>query len=208
MSVQQAQDGSKLVQSATADREVKERQIRELQQQQEECNEQIQDLRQQLEVSNGCIQEKDAAITAIQQEIQQLQQITLEKDHVIEAREGQLRELNQQLTASEQVTAQFQQNPQREKIIQELQEEIQHLQQQLDEQPMGTWTEKLTLKWKTCKTAPRRMYKGSATVHGRIACFRPVLSRLVHSYNPATEVWSTLPVRPGDHFTLTVVNDL
>ena len=205
-SVQQAQERSKPVQRATADREVKERQIRELQQQQEECKEQIQDLRQQLEVSNGHIQEKDAAITARQQEIQQLQQVTLEKDRVIEAREGQLRELNQQLT--EQVTAQFQQNLQREKIMQELQEEIQRLQQQLDEQPMGRWKEKLTLKWKTCKAAPCRMYKGSATVHGRIAYFRSALSRLVHSYNPATEVWSTLPECPRDHFTLTVVNDL
>ena len=73
---------------------------------------------------------------------------------------------------------------------------------------MGTWKEKLTLKWKTCKTAPCRMYKGSATVHGRIAYFRPALSRLVHSFNPATEVWSTLPECPRDHFTLTVVNDL
>ena len=43
-SVQQAQERSKIVQSATADRDVKERQIGELQQQQEECNAEIQDL--------------------------------------------------------------------------------------------------------------------------------------------------------------------
>ena len=72
--------------------------------------------------------------------MQQLQKVTSEKDHDIEIREQQLQQLNQQLTASQQVTAQL------KEIIQESQEEKEHLQQQLDkvlQQPMVTQKGKL-----------------------------------------------------------------
>ena len=58
--------------------------------------------------------------------MQQLQQLTREKDHDIEIREEQLQKLNQQLTASQQVTAQL------KETIQESQEEKKHLQHELD----------------------------------------------------------------------------
>ena len=135
-SVQQAQETSR---AATADSENRKRQFRELQEQQK----QIQDLQQQLQGRDDQVREKDAVI---QQKIQQLELVTREKDRHIEAREKQLRE---QLTASEQVTAQFQQNlQQKEKMIQELQEEKQHLQQDLDkvlQQQIVTQKGKLTL---------------------------------------------------------------
>ena len=100
-SVQQAQEGSRAVHRG--------RQIKELQQE----NEQIRVLQQQLQVQ---VQEKDAVLAARQQ---QYEAVTREKDQIIEAKETQLQELNQQLAASEQVTAQLQ------KTIQELQQENQ-----------------------------------------------------------------------------------
>ena len=143
-SVQQAQERSR---AATANKEDRERQLRELQRQQK----QIKDLQQELQVRNGQVKEKDAVIAT---KVQQLEQVTQEKDRDIEARERQLRELNQKLTASEQVTAQFQQDlQQKEKMIQELQEERQHLRQELGkvlQQRIVTQKGKLTLSLCSC----------------------------------------------------------
>ena len=138
-SVQQAQERSKSVQSAIADRE---RQIMKLQQQQKECNEQIKDLQHQLKVSDAQNREKEAVIATKQKEMQHLQEVTREKDRDIEIREQQLQKLNQQLTACQQVTAQL------KETIQESQEEKEHLQQQLDkvsQQSVVTQKGKLTL---------------------------------------------------------------
>ena len=124
-SVQIAQERSR---ETTADKTDRDRKLRELQQQ----HKQIQDLQQQLQLSDGQVREKDAVIATKEQKIQQLEQVTQEKDCDIDAREKQLQELNQKLIASEQVAAQSQQNlKQREKIIHKLQEENQHLQQEL-----------------------------------------------------------------------------
>ena len=189
--------------SAPADREDRERQMKKLQEQKRELHrekvkrdEQLQRLQQQLQVCGDQVREKDAVIAAREQE---LQEATREKDHVIESRERQLRELNQQLAASEKGTAQLQQNLlQREKMIQELQEEKKSLQQ----------AGKLTFTWRSCEGAPCKMKRGSATVHGSMAYFGPDGSRQVFSYNSDTEEWSTLPECPTTDFTLTVVNGL
>ena len=188
---------------APADREDRERQMKELQEQTQEPHrekvkrdEQLQHLQQQLQVCGDQIREKDAVIAAREQE---LQEATREKDHVIESRERQLREQSQQLAASEKGTAQLQQNLlQREKMIQELQEEKESLQR----------TGKLTFRWRSCEEAPCKMRRGSATVHGSMAYFGPDSSRQVFSYNSDTEEWSTLPECPRTDFTLTVVNGL
>ena len=189
--------------SAPADREDRERQMKKLQEQKRELHrekvkrdEQLQCLQQQLQVFGDQVREKDAVIAAREQE---LQEATREKDHVIESRERQLRELNQQLAASEKGTAQLQQNLlQREKMIQELQEEKKSLQQ----------AGKLTFTWRSCEGAPCKMRRGSATVHGSMAYFGPAGSHQVFSYNSDTEEWSTLPECPTTDFTLTVVNGL
>ena len=109
-SVQQVQERSRAVH--------RERQIKELQQE-EEFHEQIRVLQQQLH-------EKDRVLTVRQQEYEAF---TQEKDCIIEAKETQLQELSQQLAASVQVTAQLQQT------IQELQEENQR---KIDKFPMVT----------------------------------------------------------------------
>ena len=154
-------------------------------------------------------QERDVVISATQQEIWQIQQAGQDKDCVIEAREGQLCELSQQLAASEHETSQLQQTLlQKEKMIQELQEENRYLHKELDEVLGVTQKEKLTLSWKTCKAAPCRMYRGSATVCGSIAYFRPGGTSQVHSYNLDTEEWSTFPECPRERFTLAVIKSL
>ena len=205
-SVQQAQETNTPAQSTAADREYGERLIRELQQEKEEPQEdqdqQTQNLRQQL---------------------------LHDKDRVIEARERHVRELIQQLAANEQVTAQFQQNLlQKEKFIQDLQEEIQHLRQEscasltsneeVFQRPVAAHKEKLkfNMSWKVYMPAPYATMGGSAVVHDNQAFFRtmyPVdvaIPRIpLQVYNSDTEVWSTQP-RPvrESAFTLTVCNSL
>ena len=175
-----------------------------LQEKEEHDDKQIQDFQLKSQVSD------DKEAVSLQQEIQQLQQLTREKNHAIEARERQLRELNQQLAASEQVTAHLQKSLlQREKMILKLQEENQHLRRELGkvlQRSSDTEKGKQTLKWKSCKAAPHQMSRGSATVCGNMAYFRPDDSRQVHSYNSDTEKWSTLPGCSTHNFTLTVVS--
>ena len=159
--------------------------------QQREYSQTIPDVQHQLPVRDCQTPEKDASISTRQQEILQLtqerKQATQEKGLVIKAKERQLRELNQQVAVTEQENAQLQLILlQREKQIQELQEEIQYLQLELDKvskQEMVTQKGKLTMYWKVCKPAPRRMSRGSATVCGNMAYFRPDYSSKVYSYN-------------------------
>ena len=143
----------------------------------------------------------------LQQQKEQLQQVPHGND--IDDKERQLRELKQQLSPSEQETAQSQLN--REKMIHKLQEENRLLKQKLDkvsEKLMVLQGKKLTLGWKICKVAPCIARSGSATVSGNIAYFRPAGSKQVLSYNSDTEKWSTLPECPTGRFTLTVTNGL
>ena len=68
---------------------------------------------------------------------------------------------------------------------------------------------KLTLKWEPlCEAAPCKMKRGSATVCGSMAYFRPAFSRKLYSYNSDKEKWSTLLDCPQDHCILTVINGI
>ena len=188
--LKQAHERSRPAKNTAAGRKDREMQV------QEQNKQQIQDLQHQLQASDGQVREKD-------KEIQQLEQVSREKDHDIEARERQLRELNQQLVQLQQ-TLQL-----KEKTIQKLQEENPNLCQESNKvsQTM-TPKEKLTLRWKTCEAPPCEMRKGSATVCGSMAYFRPAFTGEVYSYNSDTEEWSTLPKCVRKYFTLTVVNGL
>ena len=74
----------------------------------------------------GRVERSSKQIRSLQQQLQQLQRVTQEKDHVIEARERQLQEVNQQLAVSKQVNAQLRENREdRERRIQELQGDLQ-----------------------------------------------------------------------------------
>ena len=75
-------------------------------------------------------------------------------------------------------------------------------------QPMAKQKEELKMSWKVCNAAPRKMCRGSATVCGNVAYFRPAFTGQVLSYNSDTKEWSTLPECSTKHFSLTVVNGL
>ena len=150
------------------------------------------------------------AITAQREEIQQLKQELEQARHLVETMETRNQELTQKLEANETITAQFQQNLlQTEKLNQELQEENRHLQQELQQERNGTLqqTGKLNFSWSMCKAAPCKMKRGSATVCGSMAFFKPDGSSQIHSYSIDTYKWSTLPDCPRTDFTLTVIND-
>ena len=164
-------------------------------------------LKQASRYGNSVQQAQQRNRQELQQQKEQLQQVPHGND--LDDREGQLQELKQQLSPSEQETAQSQLN--REKMIHKLQEENRHLKQKLDkvsEKLMVLQGKKLTLGWKICKVAPCKARSGSATVSGNIAYFRPAGSKQVLSYNPDPEEWSTLPECPTGRFTLTVANGL
>ena len=176
-SVQQAEEST---QRTTTDREDRERQIRELHQDESVCQE-------------GSTATQIATINS-------------------EDREIQIREPLQEKESCNQQIQDLQQNLlNKEKMIQELQEENQHLHQELDkvlQQLKVTQKEKLALSWKMCEAVPNTMLRGSATVCDSMAYFRPALSRQVHTYNSETQEWSTLPECPQNYFALTTVNDL
>ena len=124
-SVQQAQERGE---SARDDRENRGREITELQQEPQKHQDEIEELRQQYV---GQIQKRNAVLTSKQQEMQRLQETTLNKNHIIYTMERQIQELKQQLSANEHVIAELQQNSlQREKVIQTLQAETQQLQKE------------------------------------------------------------------------------
>ena len=67
-------------------------------------------------------------------------------------------------------------------------------------------TGKLKFSWSMCKAAPYKMKRGSATVCGSTAFFKPDGSSQIHSYSIDTYRWSILPDCPRTDFTLTVIN--
>ena len=130
------------------------------------------------------IQEEDEDEDAIVPRRQDLQQTPQERHCGTEVRDRQIQELNPQ------------------EVIQKLQEENQHLRQELDK------LTRKSLSWKTCKAAPWTLKRGSSTVCGSVAYFRPAFRRQVLSYNSDTKQWSTVPDCPTESFTFTVVNGL
>ena len=191
-SVQQSQMNTKPTQSV--DRESREREIQQSQQ--------IRDLQQQLHTLHDQLQEKEqekeAAIAAHQQEIQQLRQ---------------------QLQSSEQVAAEFQQNLlEREKMNQDLQSQVPELQQHL-RQRGGQRREKgeasgatasggsIKLRWRDGGRAPYKMNRQVAPVDGGVAYFSSG-GYEVFAYNSADSKWSELPQCPNWGFSLAMINGL
>ena len=188
--LQQAQERSRPIQSVTEDREGGERQIREMRPE-KELQQQLEEYNLHPQVSDSRIQ-KDAVVYNAARQVE-IQEETGEKDHSIEIR-----------TPPIPSDVEFQQ---REKVIQELQKENLQLRKELQEKDK-VLQQKATLRWKPCKAAPTTMHRGSATVCGSIAYFKPDGSNEVHSYDSDKEKWSTLPECPTYYFTLTVVNGL
>ena len=162
------------------------------------ANDQLQTLQQELACKDHQLQQKDAAMTACQQEMQQ------------------------QLQLSEQVTAEFQQDLlEREKTIRVQQRQIKKLQQQL-RQRGGQRREEvetsgaaasggsIELTWRDGGKAPHKIWGQVIAVDGSVAYFLPGLykSKCVFAYNSTTNEWSKLPECPNCDFSLAVVNGL
>ena len=207
-SVQQAQ-------RATTDekgmqiRELRARQ-REMEQLQQQHTQQIENLQLEKETNDRRLQEKDRIIENNERQLQQ-------KDHTIHARERQLRQVNEQLQENEQVIADFQhKHLESEQRLVAKDQQIRELQQQTDDQPTATLQVRgqsaregpLSLSWRKCGRAPCRMMGPSSVVDGNMACFNPVGSKDVYSYDSEQQTWSSLPQCPPSNSSLAVVSGL
>ena len=67
----------------------------------------------------------------------------------------------------------------------------------------------LKLRWKEGKRAPEKMMRGSVTVRGNVAFFRPSGSRKIYSCQVTSrgQQWSALPDSKYENFSLAVVTD-
>ena len=137
-SIQQAEERSSLAQTAIAEREVKDRLIRELQEDKGHGMKTIEDLQQQTRAKDNLLQEKESTIAAKDEEIQQIQQQLMQqlnkigelelqlaqKDDKVEVQGGQPLEVNQCMVT------QLQKNLlQKETAVQNQQERIKYLEQ-------------------------------------------------------------------------------
>ena len=64
----------------------------------------------------------------------------------------------------------------------------------------------LTVQCHRKKTAPREMFRGSATTDGRFAYFTPHFSTLVYQYECGTEKWEELPSCPYRNSGLVIID--
>ena len=208
----------------------REEEIRELQQQVQDKDEenrqmrqehaqQIQGLQQIIGTQNNHLQEKDDVIRDIIRE-KELTIVTNQKE--CQQLRGQLQHVTQQLESSQQVTAQFQTR------IQELE------QQQLnrksptevlvkpqpspidppqtrhsDTSTRAVTRDSFTLRWREAKKEPCRMYRGSnGTVHGDMVYLRAAFTQNIYAYNSTDETWDRLPECETGLCSLAVVNNL
>ena len=144
---------------------------------------------------------------------QRLGQEVREKNDQIEGRERQRRDI-------EHIIAEFQQTLiQKEKRIRDLEETISARGREVQEGPKvkqqrkrseasNTAVDTIKLNWRQCPKAPCGMFRGSATVDGSMAYFRPWDKRTVQAYDADKEVWSQMPEYPHNMFTLATVNGL
>jgi len=125
-----------------------------------------------------------------------------------EDRQRQIRELQQEREKLQREKRELQQEKLElqqhyDEQIRELQEENEHLRQMLQDKHAKNGK---SPKWGKCK-APK-MIRGSATVWGNMAYFRPGFSQCVQAYDSETDMWSDLPVCPKEYFTLIVVKGI
>ena len=244
-SVQQSQVNTKPTQSAnreSREREIQQsQQIRDLQQQLDTQSDQLrekeQENQQQRQQNLGLrtlLTAKDEQLAGKDHQLQQ-------KEAAIAAHQQEIQQLRQQLQSSEQVAAEFQRNLlerertiqdqretrereiqnllEREKMIQDLQRQVQVLQQQL-RQRGGQRREEgeasgavasggtIKLRWRDGGRAPRKMWGEVSAVDGSVAYFQPELSKSVFAYNSTNNKWSELPKCPNYGFSLAMVNSL
>ena len=206
----------------------REEEIRELQQQVQDKDEenrqmrqehaqQIQGLQQIMGSQNNHLQEKDDILRDIIRE-KELTIVTSQKE--CQQLRGQLQHVTQQLASSQQVTAQFQTR------IQELEELEQQQPKRKSPKPQPSLSDppqtghsttstravtrdRFTLKWREAKKAPCKMRRSpNATVDGDMVYLGAAYTRNIYAYKSTDETWDTLPECETEWCSLVVVNNL
>ena len=205
----------------------REEEIRELQQQVQDKDEenrqmrqehaqQIQGLQQIMGSQNNHLQEKDDILRDITRE-KELTIVTSQKE--CQQLRGQLQHVTQQLASSQQVTAQFQTR------IQELEELEQQQPKRKSPKPQPSLSDpqqtghsdtstravtrdSFTLRWREAKTAPCEMERGpNAIVDGDMVYLRARGTQNIYAYKSTDETWDQLPECETEWFSLAVVNN-
>ena len=207
-----------------------------------ERDRQITELRQQLlsqqREHDEQIQQSQGALTARQQEIQDLreklntaQARVRDKDQLIATRDQHLgnkeREKDRQQRDHEEMIAQFQRRIEELELNSRPQPRAQFLSpssiaratpptppprgHQSAQRPPSTSCGEgvIRLNWTQGRKAPCEMVRfTAAVVDGSVACFRPDRTVQVHAYNSTTDTWSNIPDCRTTNTTLAIVNGL
>ena len=202
----------------------------------EEHFRQVQEMQHTIELLNRQIQENDCTIEqqkAMEEKLQHylsvivargtqieenLREIEAKDDmlkaklKIIAEREKEVKEVERELKEAKKQESRLRQGmQQKDKTIQKLQtiisardKAIQQLRQQ--QQPLKM----LDIERTEGRSAPEKMFRGAAVVHGDIAYFRPVNSHKVYSYTNihGIDSWSQLTDNPNWNSGLAVVNRL
>ena len=209
----------------------REEEIRELQQQVQDKDEenrqmrqehaqQIEGLQQIIGTQNNHLQEKDDIIREKNDIIREKELTIVTSQKECQQLRGQLQHVSQQLASSHQVTAQFQTR------IQELEQQqlnrksptevLVKPQPSLRDPPQthhsdtstrAVTRDSFTLKWREAKKAPRGMSRGSnAIVDGDMLYL--IVVRNIYAYKSTDETWDQLPKCETKWCSLAVVNNL
>ena len=186
-----------------------------------------------IETKDRQLQEKQHTIEHKDRQLHEKERSMASMSHSVEMKEKELQQTQQQLQASEQLVSEFQQSlQQKDKTISDLQHtisarerKIQQLEQQntvsgdkpQQQSVTGPQTTVAAAKkdiskmtWREGKSAPQKMLREAAVVHGNTAYFRPWDLRKVYSYQiiGEEEQWSQLPDNDNKNCGLAVIDGL
>ena len=205
------------------EREIQQsQQIQDLQQQLHTKDDQLHTLGNHLREKEQENRQKQEHIFALQSLLTAKDEQLAGKDHQLKQKEAamaahqqDIQQLRQQMQSSEQVAAQFQQNlHEREKMNRDLQ--LQQLlrqrvgKRQEEGEASGTAASEgsIKLRWRDGGRAPCKMCGEVSAVDGSVAYFRPGGYKSVFAYNSTNNKWSELPKHPNSSFSLAMVNNL
>ena len=170
------------------------------------------------------VKEKQHTIENKDRQLQEKERTIASRDRMVEMKERELQQTQQRLQASEQSLQQkYKTISDLHQTISAHERKIQQLEQQntvsgQQQSVTGLQTTVAAAKkdiskmtWREGKSAPERMYRGAAVVHGNTAYFSPVNSYKSYSYQiigPGEEQWSQLPDNYNMRFGLAVIDGL
>ena len=186
--------------------------LREKEQENQQQQQQILGLRTLLTAKDDQLAGQDEQLAGKDHQLQQ-------KEAAMAAHQQEIQQLRQQLQFSEQVAVEFQRNLlESAKMIQDLQRQVLEPQQQLrqrggqrqEEGASGAAASggSIKLRWRDGGRAPRKMWGNTSTVDGGVAYFQPWGSKSIFAYNSSNNKWSELPKCPNSGFSLATVKSL